>query len=250
VSAAFISYLGPNTVPVARHLGERLSGELGLDLTARPAMTQAELDMAIDDGTGQLFWMCGLLTTELIDSGRLDAEIVAAPVFPGEDHAVYRTVVIRGPDVVGTNLDDLAGHSLAINGTGSWSGYHALRAHLADRGDLGRFFGSVIETGGHDASIDRVLAGDVDCAAIDSSVWDDRIARDARLRTATVVARTRDWPAPPFAVSRALDDGVRRRLVTSLTHAAPAGLVAIVPARDRDYDPIRRAMTATGSVAW
>jgi phosphonate transport system substrate-binding protein len=195
-------------------------------------------------------WLCGLATTELIDSGRFDAEIVAAPVFPGESRPVYRSVVVARREAGASTLDELAGTRLAINGKGSWSGYHALRAHLAEAGRFEAFFGSVTEAGSHDASIDRLLAGEADCAAIDSSVWDDRCARDPSTRELSVVARTRDHPVPPFSVSRALDADLRRAITAALVGSAPVGLHAIVPAAGADYDPIRTAKAFAGQVAW
>ena len=238
-------------MPIVRRLGDRLTAELGIDLAAELAPTWTDFMAAIDDGTVRVVWLCGLATAELIDSGRFDAEIVAAPVFPGESGPVYRSVVVARREAGRSTIDDLAGSRLAINAYGSWSGYHALRAHLAEAGRFDAFFSSVTETGGHDASIDSVLAGEADCAAIDCSVWDARSARDPRLRELQVVARTRDHPAPPFSVSRALDADVRRG-----DHGRPgavaraAGLEAIVPATDTDYDPLRRAMTLAAPVAW
>lgn len=247
----FLSFLGLNTVPIVRRLGDRLTAELGIDLAAELAPTWTDFMAAIDDGTVRVVWLCGLATAELIDSGRFDAEIVAAPVFPGESGPVYRSVVVARGEVRASTLDDLAGSRLAINSTGSWSGYHALRVHLAEAGRFDAFFASVTETGGHRASIERVVAGEADCAAIDSSVWDEGAVRDGWTRDLQVVTRTRDHPAPPFSVSRALGPDVRREITAGLVRSArAAGLEAIAPACDSDYDPLRRAMTLAAPVAW
>ena len=248
--SGFISYLGPNTVAIARQLGDRLSNELGIDLTWAAPSSPADLQTAIATGQTYLFWMCGLLTVRLIDSGRLDAEIVAAPVFPGEPGPVYHSVVVARREDGRTTIDDLAGSTLAVNDRGSWSGYHALRAHFAEGGHVEAHFGSVVETGSHVASIDRILAGGADCAAIDCSVWSDLAAHDDRLRELRIVARTGDRPAPPFSVSRSLGRDVRRAIVVGLTRSTPAGLDAIVAATGTDYDPIRRGMALAERVAW
>jgi phosphonate transport system substrate-binding protein len=251
---AFLSFLGTNTVPIVRELGDRLTDEVGIDLAGELAPSWADILAAIDSGSARVLWMCGLATTQLIDSGQLDFEIVAAPVFPGESGPVYRSLVVArreaGRGARPSTIDDLAGTRLAINGFGSWSGYHALRAHLADSGRFDAFFASVTETGGHDASIDSLLAGEADCAAIDCSVWDAWSARDPRIQELQVVATTRDQPAPPFSVSRALDPDVRRAITAGLLRATPAGLDAIVPATDADYDPLRYAMGVAEGVAW
>jgi phosphonate transport system substrate-binding protein len=246
----FLSFLGTNTVPIVRELGDRLTAELGIDLAGELAPSWSEVLAAIDTGSAHVLWMCGLATTQLIDSGQLDFEIVAAPVFPGESGPVYRSIVVARREARPSTIDDLAGSRLAINGSASWSGYHALRAHLAESGRFDAFFSSVTETGGHDASIDSLLAGEADCAAIDCSVWDARTARDPRIHELQVVARTRDQPAPPFSVSRALDPDLRRAITDGLLRATPAGLDAIVPATDDDYDPLRYAMGVAERVDW
>ncbi len=246
----FISYLGPNTEPIARQLGERLTERVGIDLRWLGPASWGDVETAIDADTVGLVWMCGLVTTRLVDSGRLDVEIVAAPVFPGEPGPTYHSVVIARADERRPGIADLAGAALAVNERSSWSGYHALRVHLAEAGRSGPFFGSVTETGGHDASIDRVLAGEADCAAIDSTVWNDRVKWDRRLDELRIVARTRDWPAPPFAMSRRLSASVRSAIAECLVGSVPDGLERIVPADPADYDRIRRAMSLAERVAW
>ena len=194
--------------------------------------------------------MCGFATVEGLDAGRLDLDIVAAPVFPGHERATYRSVISARRDAGAATLGDLAGARLAINERTSWSGYHALRVHLAETGRLGPFFGSVAETGGHGASIEAVLGGAADTAAIDDTIWEYRVGLDPRLATLAVVDRTRAWPAPPFSLSRALDPAVRAAVAAALPSLAPTGLDGIRPATSADYDPIRGAMVLAAEVAW
>jgi ABC-type phosphate/phosphonate transport system substrate-binding protein len=248
--SAFVSYLGSNSLPIARALGASLSRELGLDLTFDLDATWTDRRAAIDRGTPSLYWMCGLLTVELIDSGRLDAEIVAAPVFPGRGGPTYRSVLVARRTGGTTTIADLAGRRLAVNETGSWSGYHALRVHLAELGLLDPFFGEIVVAGSHDASIDLLLAGDADCASVDGTVWTDRSATDPDLGALHVVEQTRDWPAPPFSVARRLEQGVREAIAASLIGSAPPGLDAIEPATSADYDPIRRGVETSARVRW
>ncbi len=220
-----VTYLGSNTLPIA---GE-LAATLGMDLISTDVLEP------IERGAGDLYWMCGLLTVELLDSGRLDAEIVAAPVFRGQSGPVYHSVVIATSPAA--DVTDLPGRRLVINEVGSWSGNHALRVHLADSPIS---FGSVLESGAHTRSIDMLLAGEAEVAAIDHTIWEHRLATDPAVHSLVVVDRTRDWPAPPFSMSRRLadTDALRR----ALTAAAPAGLDRIVEATSTDYDPIRVAM--------
>jgi ABC-type phosphate/phosphonate transport system substrate-binding protein len=247
---SLVSYLGPNTVPIARQLADRLGAHLGSRLDHVAPSSWREVEDAIDTGSGWLFWLCGLATVELIDDGRFDGEIVAAPVFPGESGPVYRSVLIGRGDGAIRSIDDVHDASLAINATSSWSGYHALRAHFAERGRFDGGFATIVVTGGHLASITAVVDGDADCAAIDSSIWADQVQQDPRLQDLQIVAVTDDRPAPPFSVSRAVAPDLRREMVASLTGGPPSGLQAIVPATSADYDPIRRGMAAAARVAW
>jgi phosphonate transport system substrate-binding protein len=205
----------------------------------------------IDAGEAHALWACGLLTVERLAAGTLDAEIVAAPVFLGERAPVYRSVIVARRSVGATSLAELAGTRLAINEPSSWSGHHALRAHLAALGRSEPFFGAVSVTGGHDASVDALMDGTADVAAIDHTIWDDRLARDPRVgESLVVVDHTADWPAPPFSLSRALPPETRQALARALVEARPRRLEAIAAAKSADYDPIRAGRVASEAVGW
>jgi ABC-type phosphate/phosphonate transport system substrate-binding protein len=233
-----VTYLGENTTGIASDLARHLSAALDCAVEVRSAESPEE----VVDLDADLSWLCGLLTTVLLDSAALDGEIAAAPVFPGRPGPVYRSVIVsRSPIDLAR---DRSGLTLAINEDGSWSGHHALRAHLPG-GSVG--FGSVVTSGGHDASIDLLLDGGADVAAIDDTIWEFRAANDARLDELVVVDRTREWPAPPFTVSRRASARFGTGVTAALVAATPTGLDRIVAASGADYDPIRAAMTTIGS---
>jgi phosphate/phosphite/phosphonate ABC transporter binding protein len=245
-----VTYLGDNTTPTAMDLAATLTQRLGTPVTfdkdASPTANQA----AIGAGAAHIVWMCGFATVEGLDAGRLALDIVAAPVFPDHDGPTYRSVIITRRDAGATSVDDLEGSRLAINERSSWSGYHALRIHLAQRGRCETFFGSIAETGGHGASIEAVLMGAADAAAIDDTIWGQVVGMDPRLASLTVIDRTQAWPAPPFSLSRSLDPATRDALAAALPTLSPRGLDGIRPATSADYDPIRRGMELAKGVAW
>ena len=249
-TVTFIAYLGDNTVPIARDLAVRLGLATGLDLVYDPDLPWSQRLAAIRTGGADVIWMCSLPMLNALDAGRMDAEIVAAPVFPGHDGPTYRSVVIARRQSGFATLDDLRGSRLAINEQMSWSGHHVFRVHLATAGEREAFFGEIVETGSHAASIQAVLAGEADVAAIDDTIWEHRLLLDDRLRDLVVIDRTRAWPAPPFALSRALGSSVRDVLAHALVCATPSGLDAIVPATTADYDLVRRGMAISSGVRW
>lgn len=188
----------------------------GIDITAA-------IDIEVDpagDGDADLLLACGLLSIEMIDGGAA-REIVAAPRFPGERAAVYRSVLVAR-DPIG--LREAAAAPLAVNERGSWSGWHGVVSWLAASGLA--VTGPRIETGSHLASVDAIRRGAAAVAAIDATVWRDLVDPDG-LR---VIATTDDWPAPPFSIATGLDPASADAIRTALV-AQPD----IEAARDDDY---------------
>jgi ABC-type phosphate/phosphonate transport system substrate-binding protein len=152
--------------------------------------------------------------------------------------------------LAGAGLDALEGSTLAINEPESWSGHHALRAHLAAMG-LGRsMFGRILVSGSHEASIDRLLDGSADVAAIDDSVWAARVARDTSTAALAVIERTETWPSPPLSLVGRLDPGLAGALAAALPDVSVEGLAAIAPASDADYAVFRDGLAASRSLSW
>jgi ABC-type phosphate/phosphonate transport system substrate-binding protein len=120
-----VTYLGDNTVAITEGLARHLSAA-GFESVVHPAATWQARHEAILTGAPDIYWMCGLLTVELIDSGALTAEIVAAPLFDGQRGPLYHSVIVSTAPT--PSIDGLAGRRLVINETGSWSGNHALRS--------------------------------------------------------------------------------------------------------------------------
>lgn len=245
-----IAYLGADADITAAAIADGLTEALGRPVEAATAASWLDRRAAIARGDADVLWMCGLATVEALDAGDLDMDIVAAPIHEERERAIYHSVVIAHRDrapVAGKPWTTLR---LAMNEPTSWSGFHALRVHLVERGEAAAPFREVIQTGGHLASIEALLDGRADIAAIDDTIWRRWIARDPRATDLIVVERTRDWPAPPFSVARRLDERLRRTIAERLPELRPAGLTAIVPAADADYDPIRKAMAVSRAVPW
>ena len=94
---------------------------------------------------------------------------VGTPVYEveGTDGPYYRSaIVVRADDPAGT-LAELRGRRAAYNSVTSQSGYNAFRDLVAPLARDGQFFGNVIETGSHAASLRAIIADKADIAAID-----------------------------------------------------------------------------------
>jgi len=213
-----------------------------------------------------LVWACGLLTAELVADG-CPIEVVAAPVFAGETAAVYRSVIVaratssgvggsasgsasvpgaeQGARSVGgpLGLADLARLRVAVNETGSWSGYRALlREFGVVRGESPAAVAAAIETdmiltGAHLESVRAVADHRADIAAVDSSIWDWLVAVDPEAVEGVVaVDQTTDWPAPPFSVggSSSAREALTADLLSLSVQSLP-GLARIVPSSIERY---------------
>lgn len=164
---------------------------------------------------------CGYpLMTQL--QGRV--RLVATPVYdhPGCEGALNGSFVIvrAGPAIA--SVADLRGSVAAINDGMSNSGMNLLRHTVAAHAEDGRFFGQVLESGSHRASLAMVARGEADVAAIDCVTFGN-LARFAPELVAGVriLAETAKTPGLPLItragasdkeialLQRALDDFVR-----------------------------------------
>ncbi len=239
------TFLGPNTNDALAGVADHLGGDLGLDVEIRSAPGGAWTSDDAEGGAAQvdLLWMCGRLLADLQRQRQLGHTTVAAPIFTGEQSAVYRSVIVARADGPSTMAEALSG-AVAVNEPQSWSGHHALRRHVgawAAREGLGsnaHWFAAEVLTGSHVASVDAVLTGRADSAAIDHSVWRELEGRRPELSAALlIIDATQDWPAPPVALTPLLNHNEQAAITQSILGAADLpGVVAFVAAAESTYE--------------
>lgn len=213
--ASLPMYDWPDMQPAVNRLWAEIATRCRAAGLAAPDSLDRRADYAspwIDPGL-VLSQTCGY---PYVKSLRGRAVLVGAPVYeaPGCAGPTYRSMmIVRDEDPVEA-VPMLRGRRAAINDHASQSGYSALRAIIAPYAGGGRFFGAVIESGGHRASMRAVAEGRADVAAIDCVSWAlagrHEQSTVARLRvltqspvapslpyitSATAVARDRSWPA-------------------------------------------------------
>jgi len=173
---------------------------------------------------------CGYpLVTRL--EGRVS--LVATPCYsaPGCEGALYRSAIVVREGERAATLAELRGRRCAVNDPASNSGMNVLRAAIAPlAGGECRFFGGVILTGAHEASVRAVAGGEADVAAIDCVTWAHlRALRPAETRGLRVLGWTEATPGLPLITSLATGDATLAALRQALTgvEADPA----LTPAR-------------------
>ncbi|MCZ8158339.1 MAG: PhnD/SsuA/transferrin family substrate-binding protein [Rhizobiaceae bacterium] len=151
--------------------------------------------------------------------------LVATPVYeaPGCDgHTMVSVIVVRAGDAP-DSLAACRGLRVAINEPGSNSGYNLLRASIAPLAGGHPFFRSVLETGGHLASMEAVRQGKADLAAIDCITF-DLLRRHApeRIEGLHILAETPSGPNLPFITRLATSDDELALLRSALQAAITA----------------------------
>jgi phosphonate transport system substrate-binding protein len=251
------SYLAENTRPTYERIATWLTARLGEPTSLLGGVAWDERLAMLDNGRVQVALICGWSYIQRHDRPERPVSLLCAPVMAPpryEDRPIYFTdVVVRH----GSSLRafaDLRGQSYAYNDRGSHSGYNVPRDALLRLGETRGYFGRVVASGSHQASLRMVEAGEVDASGIDSTMLDiERHRRPELSTTLRTVAVLGPSPIPPVIVTRALPENQREQLRAALLamHEDPEGrtilgkglIARFVHVQDADYNPIR-AMVA------
>lgn len=207
------------------------------------------------DGDADLGWIC---STSFVDLATRNAEpsiriggVAWVPDDPGSaGQPVYFGDVMSRTSV--PDLDALAGRTIGCNDEVSLSGHFALRLALSERGHDPDAFAQLTFTGGHRRSLDRLAAGSLDAAVVDSVVRTDVGRRDDRIAELHHVERLGPWPTQPLVASTRLPQGqvdeLRDALLASNDDArmqrelANASLTRFAAVDADHYAPVRHAL--------
>jgi phosphonate transport system substrate-binding protein len=172
-----------------------------------------------------------------------------APVFE-DDRAsgrpVYFCDVVVRRDAPVRAFAGLRGGSWAYNDACSLSGYYSLLNRLEEAGEDEGFFERMFRSGSHLKSIESIIRGEADAAAIDSNVLNLRLREVPDLRKRLrVIESWGPFPIQPVVVRSSLQPKLKQELRASLlavdsdprTRRAVSefGLRGFVPVAGEDY---------------
>lgn len=147
----------------------------------------------------------------------------------------------------------------AYNEPRSHSGYNVVRAYLSSLFEGNGFFDKTVESGAHKTSLEMILDGRVDGAAIDSTVLEWVVSHYPNVSERIRVIETfGPSPIPPWVISRRVREVDRERLRKLLLcmDEDPIGrsilsggqMSRFISASDTDYDPIRSMARAAEQI--
>jgi len=244
------SHLAPGVEPLYAFLAGYLADRLG----RRPEFVVAQSYERCAQDIDDVCFVCSIPYLLFADAGRIDMEVVAAPVLRGERYGgrpIYFSDVIVSTASPHRSFADLRGATWAYNEPFSHSGYMTVLHHLATLGEDRSYFERMVEAGFHQEAIRMVADGRVDAAAIDSQVLDIELRDHPELEAAVRrIGTIGPSTIQPVVASRSrLTDAERRAITQTLTGVADdpkarelldAALVErFVPVNAGSYDDIR-----------
>jgi ABC-type phosphate/phosphonate transport system substrate-binding protein len=146
-------------------------------------------------------------------------KLVATPQYSalGCEGAEYRSAIVVCEQDVGASLADLRGRRCAVNEMDSNSGMNLLRAAVAPLAASGRFFQSVVVSGSHRRSVEMVVSGEADVAAVDCvSLAHFRRLYPLVAGKLRVLSWTPASPSLPFITARSASDATVQVLRSAL----------------------------------
>ena len=153
-------------------------------------------------------------------------QLVATPHYgaAGCDGPSYCSFIVVREDTAARSAGDLRGRRLAVNGLDSWSGHHVWRRILvrigAGTGEVEEWFGRVVLSGSHRASIRSVREGRADVSAVDCVSYALLGARSPEELAGTrVLGRSPPQLALPFITAAATTADELARIRTGLFSA-------------------------------
>ena len=150
---------------------------------------------------------------------RGEVTLVATPCydFAGCSGSDYSSVIVVREGAEVDVLADAVGLVAVVNDLNSNSGMNVLRHAVAPLARDGRFFGRVIESGSHAASVRMVRQGAADIAAVDCVTWGYLAQEDSgALRGLKVLRYSVASPGLPLIAGGAVEEELVLRLRRAL----------------------------------
>ena len=259
-----ISIQSQNAAESCRQITRYLGDNLGIPVEFINDVSWQERDRMLNTGEADIGWICGLPYVKKAADYPGQFELIAAPVMRNRRYQhkpVYYSDVVVRQDSRFKSFEDLRGTDWAYNEPNSQSGFNITRYHLAQLGETDYYFNRVLEAGSHLSAIEMVLAGEIEAAAIDSTVLELAYAETPQLKDdLRIVEVLGPSPIPPWVINKKVPKPLRQTIqqLFCQMHTTAAGhkilsdwqIKRLVAVSDADYDPIREMALKAERVKW
>ena len=175
-------------------------------------------------GEAELGFVCSTAVARTYDADCGFELLGCAPLFDhprADGRPVYFAEVVVRRDSALRRPDDLRGRAWAYNDGSSLSGLYCLLQFMRERGHGPDFLGELRHSGSHLRSLDLVMDGAADAAAIDSTVLALQLRERPELRSGLrVVASWGPFPVQPLVVRRTLPEPAKLAIRQALLDMA------------------------------
>jgi len=242
-SLTIVSYLAPNGFWFYQAVAAHLQQILGIQVQLTESRFDPLDDPDLINDRIDLAFICGLPFIRHYQNAPTQFQPLVAPVMQSTryaDRPVYFSDVIVRDNSGIKSFDALYGKTFCYNDPGSNSGYNLLCYHLIQKGYSPIFLGSVWQSGSHQRSIQAVITGEADWAAIDSTVLEQELRTVPELaHQLRVVESIGPCPMPPMIVAQRLGKALIDRIRDALLNPSAAFKQTIVQAGIQRYEPVQ-----------
>ncbi|MEJ2182224.1 MAG: phosphate/phosphite/phosphonate ABC transporter substrate-binding protein [Nitrospirota bacterium] len=238
--------------PLATYLSKKLDVPVRLTVLSR---YHHIVDRFVSRGMDGAFF--GILTAALAEE-ELGVVPIARPVNPDGKSTAQSYIFVRADSGIST-VEDMAGKRAAFVDKVTATGYLFAVAYLKSRGapDIDTFFSEHYFTGSHDTVVYSVLAGRADVGAVKGRILEKIMKDDPVVKSQIrVLARSGELPDNTLCVRADLPEEFILRLTEVLLSMhedeegrkvlKQMGAVKFVPAREEDFQPVRRLAEKAG----
>ncbi len=202
-----------NSSLILENFSQYLSQHSGYPLKVVYAENYSDLSRKMRNNPHAIGWTCGVPYAQ--DQKSDNQQLVAVPTF--KQNATYYSLVLTRSNRSEKSLIDFKNGILAYSDPRSNSGFLAPKYALFKQGiDMQEHFRLLLNAGNHEGSIDALLNGLADVAAVDEYIWISYIKDFPEAKNKLhEIERMGPYPFTPIVASK----GVTSQQLKSLTSA-------------------------------
>jgi len=160
--------INSGSADLIKRFSNYLSARAGYPLRVVYVNKYSELSRTLRDNPHAIGWTCGAPYVQ--DSESSGQQLVSVPLF--NNKPTYHSLILSRKNRTEKTLADFKGGVLAYSDPRSNSGFLSPKYALHKQGiDMGKHFRLLINAGNHEGSIEALINGLADVAAIDEYVW-------------------------------------------------------------------------------